>query len=85
MGLYSGDLNRLGMLTGQAKRAARLVIGTGVHAHGWSRKRHGIQRMRAHARSSLGKRFGIRPFHDTVLGSAPLPLSVLDEGLFHPA
>lgn len=37
MGLYSGDLDRLGMLSFDAWRAARLVVDTGLHFHGWSR------------------------------------------------
>ena len=38
MGLYSGDLDRLGMLSGHAWRAARLVVDAGIHAGGWSRQ-----------------------------------------------
>ena len=39
MGLYQDDLSRLGMLSDQAWRAARLVIDTGLHAEGWTRER----------------------------------------------
>jgi uncharacterized protein (DUF885 family) len=38
MGLYSGDLSRLGMLTQDSLRAGRLVVDTGLHALGWSRR-----------------------------------------------
>lgn len=38
MGLYSGDLDRLGMLSFDAWRASRLVVDTGIHAKGWSRE-----------------------------------------------
>jgi uncharacterized protein (DUF885 family) len=38
MGLYSGDLDRLGMLSFDAWRACRLVVDTGVHVLGWSRE-----------------------------------------------
>lgn len=38
MGLYSGDIDRLGMLTFDAWRAGRLVVDTGVHAKGWTRE-----------------------------------------------
>ena len=37
MGLYSDDLDRLGMLSFDAWRASRLVVDTGLHALGWSR------------------------------------------------
>ena len=37
MGLYDNDYERLGMLTAQAWRAARLVVDTGLHALGWDR------------------------------------------------
>jgi uncharacterized protein (DUF885 family) len=37
MSLYSGPLQRLGMLTLDSLRAARLVVDTGLHAHGWTR------------------------------------------------
>lgn len=38
MGLYSGALDRLGMLTADSWRSARLVVDTGLHALGWSRQ-----------------------------------------------
>jgi uncharacterized protein (DUF885 family) len=37
MGLYLDDWERLGMLAGQAHRAARLITDTGLHAFGWTR------------------------------------------------
>ncbi len=37
MGLYSSDLQRLGMLSFDALRACRLVVDTGMHHLGWSR------------------------------------------------
>lgn len=37
MGLYSGDLDRLGMVSYDAWRASRLVVDTGLHALGWTR------------------------------------------------
>jgi uncharacterized protein (DUF885 family) len=39
LGLFETDLDRLGMLSQQAFRAARLVADTGLHAFGWSRER----------------------------------------------
>lgn len=39
MGLYEDDLSRLGMLSDQALRAARLVVDTGLHAKGWTREK----------------------------------------------
>ena len=39
MGLYSGDLDRIGVLSFDAWRASRLVVDTGMHAMGWTRQR----------------------------------------------
>ena len=39
MGLYTGDLDRIGVLSYDAWRAGRLVVDTGMHALGWSRDR----------------------------------------------
>ena len=39
MDLYSGPLDRMGMLSYDAWRASRLVVDTGIHAMGWTRKR----------------------------------------------
>jgi uncharacterized protein (DUF885 family) len=47
MGLYSSDLDRLGELSYDAWRASRLVVDTGLHAKGWSR-RQAEDFMRAH-------------------------------------
>jgi uncharacterized protein (DUF885 family) len=44
MGLYSSPLDRLGMLATDSTRACRLVVDTGMHALGWSR-RQGIEYM----------------------------------------
>ncbi len=38
MGLYSGPVERLGMLSADSMRASRLVVDTGLHALGWSRE-----------------------------------------------
>jgi uncharacterized protein (DUF885 family) len=38
MGLYSSDLDRLGMLSNLAWRAARMVVDSGMHGMGWSRE-----------------------------------------------
>jgi len=38
MGLYSSDVDRIGMLSFDAWRACRLVVDTGIHAMGWSRQ-----------------------------------------------
>jgi uncharacterized protein (DUF885 family) len=37
MGLYSSEVDRLGMVSADAWRAGRLVVDTGLHALGWSR------------------------------------------------
>lgn len=38
MGLYEDDLARLGMLAADSHRSCRLVVDTGLHAKGWSRR-----------------------------------------------
>ncbi len=38
MGLYSGPVTRIGMLSDQALRAARLVVDPGIHVLGWKRQ-----------------------------------------------
>jgi uncharacterized protein (DUF885 family) len=52
MGLYSGDLDRIGMLSYDAWRASRLVVDTGMHALGWSRSA-AIEFMAAHTALAL--------------------------------
>jgi uncharacterized protein (DUF885 family) len=39
MRFYSSPLDRLGMLSADSMRACRLVVDTGLHALGWSRRR----------------------------------------------
>ncbi len=116
MGLYSGPLQRMGMLSFDSWRAGRLVVDTGMHALGWSKQeaidylvqnsplalnnieseveryigmpgqalaymigRREIQKLRQEAEAAMGNRFDIKGFHDTVLGSGPVPLNVLAE------
>jgi uncharacterized protein (DUF885 family) len=38
MGLYSSDLDRIGILSFDSWRACRLVVDTGMHAMGWTRE-----------------------------------------------
>jgi uncharacterized protein (DUF885 family) len=38
MGLYSSEMDRVGMLAADSMRACRLVVDTGLHALGWSRE-----------------------------------------------
>ena len=38
MGLYSSQLDRMGMLCADSMRAGRLVVDTGIHGLGWSRQ-----------------------------------------------
>jgi uncharacterized protein (DUF885 family) len=52
MGLYSTEVFRLGMLSEDSMRAARLVVDTGLHALGWSR-RQVVDYLRANTASSL--------------------------------
>ena len=39
MGLYTDDLARMGLFAADSWRAGRLVVDTGLHAMGWSRRR----------------------------------------------
>jgi uncharacterized protein (DUF885 family) len=52
MGLYSSDMDRFGILSFDAWRAGRLVVDTGLHAFGWTR-RQAIDFLRGH--SALGE------------------------------
>lgn len=47
MGLYTSDLDRMGMLVNEVWRACRLVVDTGLHALGWTRQQ-AIDHMAAH-------------------------------------
>ena len=38
LALYSGPLDRMGMLSDQAARACRMVVDTGMHTMGWTRQ-----------------------------------------------
>jgi uncharacterized protein (DUF885 family) len=53
MGLYSAGLDRLGMLSNQALRAARLVVDPGLHVLGWTREQ-AIQYMLDNTAESRG-------------------------------
>lgn len=114
MGLYSGQLERMGMLSFDSWRAGRLVVDTGIHALGWSKQeaidflvenspqapnnieseveryigmpgqalgymigRREIVKLRKDAERHMGAGFDIKGFHDTVLGSGPVPLTIL--------
>jgi uncharacterized protein (DUF885 family) len=114
LGLYSSPLTRMGRLSLEAWRAARLVVDTGIHALGWSRSQavtfllanttsapNNIEnevdryigwpgqalayklgelellKLRAEARTRLGPAFDLGRFHDLVLGSGAVTLTVL--------
>jgi uncharacterized protein (DUF885 family) len=51
MGLYTDEVDRLGMLSNEAFRAARLVVDPGMHALGWTRQ-EAIDYMVAHTAES---------------------------------
>ena len=51
MGLYSSPLDRLGMMSGEAFRAARAVVDPGIHALGWTRD-EAVAYMLAHTATS---------------------------------
>ena len=51
MKLYSSEVDRIGMLSGQAFRASRLVVDTGLHTMDWTRGQ-AIQYMLDHSAES---------------------------------
>jgi len=52
-GLYASEVDRLGMLSNEAFRAARLVVDPGMHALGWSRE-EAVDYMLANTAASRG-------------------------------
>ena len=63
MQLYSGPLQRLGMLTLDSLRAARLVVDTGLHALGWTARPRDRRAGRLHGAATSGRRGRDRPVH----------------------
>jgi uncharacterized protein (DUF885 family) len=51
MGLFSSDMDRMGLLSNEALRAARLVVDPGMHALGWTR-RQAVDYMLGHTAES---------------------------------
>ena len=115
LGLYSDPYSKFGQLTYDMWRAVRLVVDTGLHAQGWTRRQAieyfmanapkselditneidryiawpgqalaykvgqmKILELRATARQALGAKFDMREFHDVVLSTGAVPLSVLE-------
>jgi uncharacterized protein (DUF885 family) len=54
-------------------------IGWPAQALAYMTGRNQIQRLRRHAKTTLGPRFDIRAFHGTVLGNGAVPLGVLEQ------
>ncbi len=53
MGLFGSDVDRLGLLSNEALRAARLVVDSGMHVLGWTRQR-AIDYVLAHTTETPG-------------------------------
>jgi uncharacterized protein (DUF885 family) len=51
MKLFTGDVDRMGLLSSQALRASRLVVDSGLHTLGWTRQQ-AIDYMLAHTAES---------------------------------
>jgi uncharacterized protein (DUF885 family) len=115
VGLYTDPYQKFGQLTYDMWRAVRLVVDTGLHSQGWTRRQAidffmenapkseldigneidryiawpgqalaykvgqlKILELRDAAGKALGANFDIREFHDVVLSTGAVPLSVLD-------
>ena len=118
VGFYKDPYSDFGRLTYEMWRACRLVVDTGMHYFGWTRRRaidfmaqntalsiHNIEaeidryigwpgqalayktgelkirQLRSLSEQELGERFDVRDFHDVVVGSGAIPLSVLEENV----
>lgn len=118
VGFYEDPYSDFGRLTYENWRACRLVVDTGMHYFGWTRKQaidfmadntglsiHNIEaevdryiswpgqalayktgelkirELRAKAEAELGDAFDLREFHEVVLGSGAIPLSVLSDNV----
>jgi len=117
-GFYQDPYSDFGRLSFEMWRACRLVVDTGIHYFGWTRRqaieymaantaltRHNIEaevdryiswpgqalgykvgelkirELRKKAETELGSRFDLREFHEVVLSSGSVPLSVLEENV----
>jgi uncharacterized protein (DUF885 family) len=69
MGLYSSDIARLGMLSNEAYRAARLVVDPGMHVMGWGRD-DAIQYMLDHTAKGIDSLTGQVDRYAAVPGQA---------------
>ena len=71
MKLYSSDLDRLGMLSSQALRAARLVVDSGMHTHGLDAPAGDRLHARAHGRGRARRRVRSRSLHHLARARRP--------------
>ena len=118
VGFYNDPYSRFGQLSYEMWRGLRLVVDTGMHWKGWTRRQAidymaensaltllnitnevdryiawpgqavaykigqmKISALRREAEETLGTRFNIRGFHDVVLGSGAVPLTVLEDNV----
>src|SRR5690606_5629091 len=66
---------------GEARKAIERYIAYPGQATAYLIGKTEILRVREEAKAELGNRFDIRTFHDVVLGSGPVPLSIMRENV----
>jgi uncharacterized protein (DUF885 family) len=79
VGFYKDPYSEFGRLSYDMWRACRLVIDTGIHSKGWTRQQaiDYLAENSALTLTNITNEVDVRAFHDVVLGSGSVPLTVL--------